>query len=145
MTSEQTKPSSPILPVFPVVTGAPVAPELKTISQHTSQATLTPSALPDGCSYGYLPSKDGKPDERVIWVEFPPASPDNPPFFTRRRKLGILACAYCFSWFSCTCCCVIIEIQRKRWWLTHSSPHYLCFLHLVRQHVRRARVPPPRG
>ena len=74
---------------------------LKNLSQRTSQATLTPTSLPDGCSYGFIPSKvEGTPDERVIWVEFPPGSTHNPFFFSKKRKLGISVCALLFAWFA---------------------------------------------
>jgi hypothetical protein len=69
-------------------------------SQFTSQTTLA-SALPDGCSYGEIPSKDGKPAERVIWVDFPPDSRENPFYFSWKRKLGITTCALLYSGFCC--------------------------------------------
>lgn len=74
------------------------------MSQRTSQATLTPTSLPDGCSYGEIPSKvDGQAAERVIWVDFPPDSRDNPFYFSRRRKVGITMCALIYCAFCCRC------------------------------------------
>ncbi|TXT10572.1 hypothetical protein VHUM_02077 [Vanrija humicola] len=74
------------------------------LSQRTSQATLTPQSLPDGCSYGSIPKKDGNgAEERVIWVDFPPASPDNPICFSTSRKIIITAVALVFTfWCSST-------------------------------------------
>ncbi|ORX34977.1 major facilitator superfamily domain-containing protein [Kockovaella imperatae] len=34
---------------------------------------------------------------KVIWVEFPPGSPDNPFSYTRRRKIAIMFCALFFA------------------------------------------------
>lgn len=74
----------------------------KSLSKHTSQATLTPNSLPDGCSYGEIPSKiPGERPEPVIWVEFPPDSPDNPYYFTAKRKVGITICALIYTWYCC--------------------------------------------
>lgn len=60
-----------------------------------SQATLTPTALPEGCSYGDL---DG---ERVIWVDFPPGSKQNPFYFPKRVKVCIVICTMIYTWFCC--------------------------------------------
>jgi hypothetical protein len=79
-------------------------PERIALSQRTSQATLTPTSLPDGCSYGDIPGKDdddSSASERVIWVEFPPDSRDNPPYFSARRKTIITTCALIYTWYCC--------------------------------------------
>ncbi|GMK59838.1 hypothetical protein CspeluHIS016_0900550 [Cutaneotrichosporon spelunceum] len=70
----------------------------KPVSQRTSQATLT-NSLPDGCSYGSIPSKDGGAPERVIWVDFPPDCRENPFYFSTRRKVGITMCALIYCWY----------------------------------------------
>lgn len=75
-------------------------PEKPCASQRTSQATLTPASLPDGCSYGEIP-KDSGAAERVIWVDFPPDSRDNPFYFSAKRKVGITICALIYC---CYCC-----------------------------------------
>ncbi|WOO83005.1 Efflux pump atB [Vanrija pseudolonga] len=74
------------------------------LSQRTSQATLTPQSLPDGCSYGSIPSKDGEgAEKRVIWVDFPPASPENPICFSKSRKFLITAVVLLYTfWCSST-------------------------------------------
>lgn len=61
----------------------------------TSQATLTPTALPEGCSYGDLES------ERVIWVDFPPGSKHNPFYYPKRVKVCIVICTLIYTWFCC--------------------------------------------
>ncbi len=74
-------------------------------SAHTSLSTLV-SNLPDGCHYGQLPAKDGDEDapaQRVIWVEFPPNSPDNPFYFHRGRKAGITFVAIFFTLMAGAC------------------------------------------
>lgn len=60
-----------------------------------SQSTLTPTALPEGCSYGDL---DG---ERVIWVDFPPGSKHNPFYYPKRVKVCIVICTLIYTWFCC--------------------------------------------
>lgn len=74
------------------------------LSQRTSQATLTPQSLPDGCSYGSIPAKDGEgAEKRVIWVDFPPASPDNPICFSKSRKFLITAVVLLYTFWCCEC------------------------------------------
>lgn len=65
-----------------------------TASHQPSMSTLA-QALPDGCSYGERKLEDGGV-ERVIWVEFPPDSRDNPFFFSAQRKvlITIVACIF---------------------------------------------------
>ncbi|BEI79799.1 hypothetical protein CcaverHIS002_0103280 [Cutaneotrichosporon cavernicola] len=70
----------------------------KPVSQRTSQATLT-NSLPDGCSYGSIPGKDESAAERVIWVDFPPDSRDNPFYFSTKRKVCITMCALIYCWY----------------------------------------------
>lgn len=69
-------------------------------SAHTSLSTLV-SNLPDGCYFGEMPKDDDDEAaaavERVIWVEFPPNSPDNPFYFHRARKSGITFVAIFFT------------------------------------------------
>lgn len=110
--------------------------DLKTISQHTSQATLTPTSLPDGCSYGYIPSKEaGVADERVIWVDFPPASPQNPLFFSSRRKLAITVCVLIFTWMSGEHRSENRSQMHMADW--RPSVHNVRLFHLRVRHVRR--------
>ncbi|KAL1409161.1 hypothetical protein Q8F55_005990 [Vanrija albida] len=82
------------------------------LSQRTSQATLTPQSLPDGCSYGTVPAKDDEgADKRVIWVDFPPASPDNPICFSSARKLLITATVLLYTfWCSSTASAFAISV-----------------------------------
>lgn len=63
-------------------------------SNQQSMSTLA-QALPEGCSFGEIKEDDGGV-ERVIWVEFPPNSRDNPFFFSDVRKtaITIVACVY---------------------------------------------------
>lgn len=71
-------------------------------SAHTSLSTLV-SNLPDGCYFGDLPVKEGESGGKVIWVEFPPNSPDNPFYFSRGRKAGITFVAIFFTLMAGEC------------------------------------------
>ncbi|KAL1406579.1 hypothetical protein Q8F55_008285 [Vanrija albida] len=62
-----------------------------TSSPRTKAPSPSPS-LPDGCTRGQL--DDGTP---VIWVDFPPASTENPFYFTTARKTAITLVA---SWYT---------------------------------------------
>lgn len=64
-------------------------------SAMASQSTLTPSALPEGCSYGDLHG------ERVIWVDFAPGSTRNPFYYTKKVKVCIVICTLIFTWWCC--------------------------------------------
>jgi hypothetical protein len=67
----------------------------------TSEASTPSASLPDGCSYGTLPRDDGTV-ERVIWVDFPPGSEENPFFFSKGRKLAITLTATFFTFLTGT-------------------------------------------
>lgn len=56
--------------------------------------------LPEGCSYGYLPKDDIGAEERVIWVDFPAGSRENPFYFAPLRKLGITCVAVFYTLLS---------------------------------------------
>lgn len=82
-------------------------------TSHTPTTTRPP--LPPGCRYGLLPPKtaiprtpsespeeekrrrDDKDARRVIWVDFPPSSRENPFFFSKARKRAILVAAIFFT------------------------------------------------
>ncbi|KLT43436.1 MFS general substrate transporter [Cutaneotrichosporon oleaginosum] len=96
-------------------------PDLKPVSQRTSLATLT-NPLPDGCSYGSIPSKDASPAERVIWVEFPPDSRDNPFYFSTKRKVGITLCALIYCWY-CSITASAFSIQSGAMCEDLNCPH----------------------
>jgi len=84
-----------------------------TSTSHTPTASRPP--LPPGCRYGLLPPKtaiprtpsetpeeekrrrDDKDARRVIWVDFPPSSRENPFFFSKARKRAILVAAIFFT------------------------------------------------
>ena len=92
-------------------------------SSRTSPISTTPTAhshaespaLPPGCKYGHLPSttkipqtpsetpaehrrrEEEKESRAVIWVDFPPSSPENPFFFSKARKRAILIVAIFFT------------------------------------------------
>lgn len=72
--------------------------KLRAASHRPSLSTLT-NPLPDGCSFGERKTEDGS-IERVIWVEFPPDSRDNPFFFSAQRKVLITIVAVVFTTMS---------------------------------------------
>ncbi|WRT64796.1 uncharacterized protein IL334_001730 [Kwoniella shivajii] len=85
----------------------------RSTSLSTSQTFPSSSSLPAGCSYGPLINPEllqtfnvkletGIWDEeidkyRILWVDFPSASPQNPFYFTQTRKYGITIVATLFT------------------------------------------------
>ncbi|OCF57017.1 hypothetical protein L486_05874 [Kwoniella mangroviensis CBS 10435] len=82
-------------------------------SASTAEKLDAPATLPDGCTLGPILGKTSRgiislsksseeaieehEEVRVIWVDFPPGSQENPFFFSKRRKLGIMAVALFFA------------------------------------------------
>ncbi|GMK56019.1 hypothetical protein CspeluHIS016_0210750 [Cutaneotrichosporon spelunceum] len=88
---------TPIALTFDTAAPYAMAASQEKPSARTSLSTLV-SNLPDGCHFGQLPQDDADaPPQRVIWVEFPPNSPDNPFYFHRGRKAGITFVAIFFT------------------------------------------------
>lgn len=78
------------------------ARQVDNLSDIESQPPTPSSALPPGCKYGTLPREDGTV-ERVIWVDFPAGSRENPFYFSRSRKLGITLVATFFTFMTGEC------------------------------------------
>lgn len=105
-------PLSPTDTYVPSPTEASAPSPTNTIVETSSTANDPQSnkSLPAGCSYGPILHLVTKPHHNilttavedsetvpVIWVDFPPKSPDNPFFFSKRRKWAILAVAFFFA------------------------------------------------
>lgn len=82
-------------PSSPTVTGtfSDRKPSLSTLASAVGP-------LPEGCSYGYLPKDEDGTEERVIWVDFPAGSKENPFYFPFPRKLGITVVAVFYTLLS---------------------------------------------
>lgn len=82
-------------PSLPTVTGSfsDRKPSLSTLASAVGP-------LPEGCSYGYLPKDEDGTEERVIWVDFPAGSKENPFYFPFPRKLGITIVAVFYTLLS---------------------------------------------
>lgn len=85
-----------------------------------------PTALPEGCSFGTIPRDDGT-EERVIWVEFPAGSRDNPFYFSKGRKFAITVVATFFT---------MITGESHRQIAADASLHNIGVLYLGQRHVR---------
>lgn len=94
---------SPYHSLTPTIVGARDSDENNSPPTPLAPAKLRSmaSTLPEGCSFGELAGADGKDAERVIWVEFPPGSSENPFYFTKRRKIGITTVAIFFTFMNC--------------------------------------------